>query len=71
VLREAQALTRQHPSFTERSGDIAVELGLTLRALGRRAEATAALTEAHRTFQAAWGDAHPSTRQALALLGGK
>lgn len=70
VLREAQALIRPHPSFTDRAGDIAVELGLTVKALGRRAEATAILHEAHRIYQSARGDAHPSTKQVLALISG-
>jgi tetratricopeptide (TPR) repeat protein len=70
VLREAQDIMRRYPDIEDRAAAVAGELGLTLRALGRTTEADTLLKESYDTFRAAFGDAHPSTVQALARLQG-
>ena len=70
VIREARAILQRHPSGRDRAADAAGELGLTLRALGNAAEADLLLRESHSLYQAAYGDAHPLTAQALARVQG-
>jgi tetratricopeptide (TPR) repeat protein len=65
-LRRAEAILRQHPSQRDRTADMAGELGLTLRAMGRVEEAQRYLDESHTILHDAYGEAHPLTRQALA-----
>jgi tetratricopeptide (TPR) repeat protein len=63
-LRQAEAILRKFPAQRDRTADMAGELGLTLRAMGRDAEADQLLQESHDILQRAYGDAHPLTRQA-------
>lgn len=67
-LREAEAVIRKYPAQRDRIADMAGELGLTLRALGKTEDAQRLLQESHDTLQKAYGDAHPLTRQAKARL---
>jgi eukaryotic-like serine/threonine-protein kinase len=71
VIREARAILQKSPSSKDRAADAAGELGLTLRAQGRTAEADALLQESYDILQTAYGDAHPLTKQALARVGGQ
>jgi tetratricopeptide (TPR) repeat protein len=70
VLRNARAIALKNPAVKDRGAEVAGELGLTLRALGKPAEAEALLKESHDILQAAFGDAHPLTEQALARMRG-
>jgi eukaryotic-like serine/threonine-protein kinase len=70
LLREARALVQQNAALTERTADVAGELGLTLRALGDVSEADGLLKESHDLLHAAYGEAHPLTKRALARLRG-
>jgi tetratricopeptide (TPR) repeat protein len=70
ILRDARAVMLANPGNKSMSAGTAGELGLTVRALGRRAEAQALLAESHAGFKAVLGDAHPYTRRALARLQG-
>jgi serine/threonine protein kinase len=71
VIREARAILAKHPSSRDRDADAAGELGLTLAAAGRRAEADALLQESHALLQRLYGEAHPLTQQARARLGAR
>jgi serine/threonine-protein kinase len=70
-LRDAEVIIRKFPAQRDRIADMAGELGLTLRALGRAAEADTLLRESHDILQRAYGDAHPLTKQAKARLTGQ
>jgi tetratricopeptide (TPR) repeat protein len=63
-LRQAEAILRKFPAQRDRTADMAGELGLTLREMGRVAEADQFLKEGHDILQRAYGDSHPLTRQA-------
>ncbi len=63
-LRQAEAILRKYPAQRDRTADMAGELGLTLRAMGRNSEADRLLEESHDILRKAYGDAHPLTRQA-------
>jgi len=63
-------LLRRTLSSRDRVAGVAGELGPTLRALGRTTEAESLLNESHDIFHAAFGDAHPPTKQALARMHG-
>ena len=68
-LREALAILRKNPAQRDRTADAAAEHGLTLRAMGRSAEAAVLLQESYDILLKAYGDRHPLTRQARARLG--
>lgn len=70
VLREARAIILANPGVKNSMPGIAGELGLTLRAMGRRAEADALLRDAHGHLQRIYGDEHPTTKRALARVQG-
>ncbi len=70
VLREARAIILANPGMQNSMPGIAGELGLTLQAMGRRAEADALLRDAHSHLQRIYGDEHPSTKRALARVQG-
>jgi hypothetical protein len=63
-LRQAEAILRKFPAQRDRMADMAGELALTLRAMGRNAEADTLIQESHDILQRAYGDAHPLTKQA-------
>ena len=44
------------------------EVGLTLRAMGRHAEANEALQQSYEIYRTVFGEAHPSTKAALERL---
>jgi len=67
-LREALAILRKNPAQRDRTADALGEHGLTLRAMGRDAEATVLLQESYDILKKAYGDEHPLTRQAKARL---
>jgi serine/threonine protein kinase len=67
-LRQANQLIRKFPAQRDRTADAAGELGLTLRAMGRTAEADGLLSESHAILQKAYGDDHPLVRQAKERL---
>ena len=67
-LREAEAILRKFPAQRDRTADMAGELGLTLRAMGRLAEASKLLQDSHDILQRAYGDQHPLAKQAKARL---
>jgi hypothetical protein len=69
-IRQARAILAKHPASRDRDADAAGELGLTLRAMGRHAEAAAQLKESHAILQSAFGDEHPLTKQALERMRG-
>jgi tetratricopeptide (TPR) repeat protein len=69
VIREARAILAKHPSSRDRDADAAGELGLTLNAAGRHAEADTLLKESHTLFLQLYGETHPLTQQARARLG--
>jgi tetratricopeptide (TPR) repeat protein len=68
VIREARAILAKHPSSRDRDADAAGELGLTLRAAGRHAEAETLLEESHAFFLQLYGATHPLTQLARARL---
>lgn len=71
ALRQAEAIIRKFPAQRDRIADMAGELGLTLRAMGKTAEADRYLKESHDMLQKAYGDDHPLVRQARErMLGG-
>ena len=70
-LRQAEAIIRTFPAQRDRIADMAGELGLTLRAIGRAAEADQLLRESHDILQKAYGDGHPLTKQARERLAPK
>jgi tetratricopeptide (TPR) repeat protein len=67
-LSEALAILRKNPAQRDRTADALGEHGLTLRAMGRQAEATVLLQESYDLLQRAYGDQHPLTRQAKTRL---
>ena len=69
VIREARAILAKHPSSRDRDADAAGELGLTLNAAGRHAEADVLQAESHAILQRLYGETHPLTQQARARLG--
>jgi serine/threonine-protein kinase len=69
-LRQAEAILRKFPAQRDRTADMAGELGLTLRAMGRTAEADQLLKESHDILQKAYGDEHPLTIQAKERMAG-
>jgi eukaryotic-like serine/threonine-protein kinase len=68
VIREARAILAKYPSSRDRDADAAGELGLTLRAAGRHAEAETLLKESYALLQELYGEAHPLTQQARARV---
>ena len=66
TLRAAETILRRNPAQRDRTADMAGELGLTLRQIGRLEEAQRYLDESYQILQSTYGDAHPLTRQALA-----
>jgi tetratricopeptide (TPR) repeat protein len=70
-LRQAETILRKFPAQRDRTADMAGELGLTLREMGRAAEADQLLKESHDILQKAYGDAHPLTRQAKERMAGR
>lgn len=68
ILREAQAALASAPQQV-RAGVLG-ELGLTLRAVGRRADAQALLQESHDTFASYLAPGHPYIAMAKARLDG-
>jgi tetratricopeptide (TPR) repeat protein len=69
ALREAEVILRNFPALKDRTADMAGELGLTLRAMGRDAEATVLFRQSFETLLALFGPAHPLTVQAKERLG--
>ncbi len=67
-LEQGRAVITPHPGLSGRIGENALELGLTLEALGRRAEARALAVEAHAAFARMYGDAHRATIRARSLI---
>ncbi len=68
VLRDALNILRGAPALQVRAAEAAGELGLTLRAMGRTADADPLLQESHDILHAAYGDSHPLTVLARARL---
>jgi eukaryotic-like serine/threonine-protein kinase len=69
-IRDARAILAKNPSSKDRAADAAGELGLTLRAMGRKDESEALLKESHAMLQSLYGDGHPLTKQALGRIKG-
>ena len=63
-LRDAEAIIRKFPAQRDRIADMAGELGLTLRAMGKAADADRYLKESHEILLKAYGEGHPLVRQA-------
>jgi tetratricopeptide (TPR) repeat protein len=68
ILREAETIIRKFPAQRDRTADMAGELGLTLRAMGRKADGDLLIKESHDILQRAYGDDHPLTKQAKARI---
>ena len=68
VLREARKILLENPAQKDSSAGAAGELGLTLRALGRTAEADALLKESYDQYRELFGESHPLTRLARSRL---
>lgn len=70
VLREARAILSRHPALKSLTANAAGELGLTLQAQGRAAEARSLLDESYTSYRSLLGETHPYTQLALARLDG-
>ncbi len=67
IARRAERGLDRYPKFTSR-GAAAREVGLTLRAMGREAEARVALQRSYDVYRSIAGEQHPNTKAALARL---
>lgn len=61
LLEEGRALIKRYPAMVLRTADNALELGLTLEALGEHRQAAALMTEGYELYVASMGENHPST----------
>jgi serine/threonine-protein kinase len=68
ILLDAREILSRHPTLLSLQANAAGELGLTLRAEGRTAEATALLQNSFATYQKLLGDGHPYTELARTRL---
>jgi serine/threonine-protein kinase len=70
TLREALAILAKYPDIRHTRAHVLGELGLTLRASGRRNAGEALLAESHTIYRELLGDLHPFTVRAKARLAG-
>jgi len=70
VLREAREILLKNPTQKDLNAAAAGELGLTLRALGKSAEADVLLKESYDRYREVFGDTHPLTKLAQSRLSG-
>ena len=68
ILLAARQILSRHPALKSLTANAAGELGLTLRAQGRVAEAQALLEESYATYRDLLGETHPYTVLALSRL---
>ena len=68
VLREARKILLKNPTQKDLNAWAAGERGLTLRALGKSAEADALLKESYDRYRELFGESHPLTKLAQSRL---